>query len=109
MDTSNTASSAAAASPADQANISSSRTLTSSSACRSRRAQPATGQSATQATALTGGAMSIDEFLRWSSISRTKLYSEVRAGRIRLRKLGTKSLICRDDADAWLHSLPSAS
>lgn len=60
-------------------------------------------------TASTGGAMSVAEFCRWGCIGRTKLYSEVKAGRIKLRKLGAKTVILRRDADAWLNSLPAAS
>lgn len=56
-----------------------------------------------------GGAMSVGEFCRWSCISRTKLYSEVKAGRLELRKVGTKSVILRSDAEAWLRNLPTAS
>lgn len=56
-----------------------------------------------------GGAMSVGEFCRWGCISKTKFYSEVKAGRLELRKVGTKSVILRSDAEAWLHNLPTAS
>jgi hypothetical protein len=60
-------------------------------------------------TIIAGGAMSVPEFLRWASIGRTKLYSEVKCGRLKLRKAGAKTLILRSDAEAWLRSLPAAA
>jgi hypothetical protein len=60
-------------------------------------------------TSITGGAMSVAEFCRWGCIGRTKLYAEVKAGRITLRKIGAKTIILRRDAEAWLSSLPAAS
>ena len=57
---------------------------------------------------ITGGAMTVDQFCKWGCIGRTKLYAEVKAGRIPLRKLGSKTIILRADAEAWLSSLPTA-
>ena len=48
----------------------------------------------------------VPEFLRCFSISRTGFYREVKAGRIRLLKLGTASRVSRKDAEAWMQSLP---
>jgi hypothetical protein len=56
-----------------------------------------------------GGAMTVSEFLRWASIGRTKFYAEVKAGRITLRKIGSKTVILRSDGEAWLQSLPVVS
>jgi hypothetical protein len=56
-----------------------------------------------------GGAMTVPEFLRWASIGRTKFYSEVKAKRITLRKIGSKTVVLRADGEAWLNSLPVAS
>jgi hypothetical protein len=53
--------------------------------------------------------MSVADFCAWASIGRTKLYSEAKSGRIKLRKLGAKTVILRRDADAWLNSLPTAA
>jgi hypothetical protein len=39
---------------------------------------------------------------------RTTLYGEVKAGRIKLRKIGSKSVVLRSEGEAWLHSLPTA-
>jgi hypothetical protein len=56
-----------------------------------------------------GGAMTVPDFCRWASIGRTRLYAEVKAGRIPLRKIGSKTVILRVDGEAWLNSLPIAS
>ena len=52
------------------------------------------------------GALTVDEFCRWASIGRSKFYQEVTEGRIRLRKVGRKSVVTVPDARAWLESLP---
>jgi hypothetical protein len=59
--------------------------------------------------ATAGGAMTVSEFCRWACIGRTKFYAEVKAGRLTLRKIGTKTVILRSDAEGWLRSLPTAS
>ncbi|MEP6343795.1 MAG: helix-turn-helix domain-containing protein [Maricaulaceae bacterium] len=52
------------------------------------------------------GAFTVEEFLAWARISRTKLYEEIKENRIKPRKLGRKTLILRTDAEAWLNNLP---
>lgn len=52
------------------------------------------------------GAMSVDDFCAWASIGRAKFYREVGAGRIKLRKIGRKSIVTMSDAQAWLSALP---
>ena len=42
------------------------------------------------------------------SISRSKLYEEVAAGRLRALKAGSRTLIPVKSIDAWLNSLPDA-
>jgi excisionase family DNA binding protein len=42
------------------------------------------------------------------SISRSKLYEEVAAGRIKALKAGSRTLIPVASIDAWLSSLPDA-
>jgi hypothetical protein len=54
------------------------------------------------------GAMSVDYFCRWACIGRTKVYAEIKAGRLVMRKIGAKSVILRADAEEWLRSLPAA-
>lgn len=53
-------------------------------------------------------AMTVDEFCGWASIGRSKFYQEVNEGRIRLRKIGRKSVITMTDAQTWLDGLPEA-
>ncbi|GGD93562.1 hypothetical protein GCM10011390_10390 [Aureimonas endophytica] len=60
-------------------------------------------------TAPERGAMSVDEFCAWASISRAKFYRERNAGRIKLRKIGRKSVVVMSDAVAWLNALPEAA
>ena len=52
------------------------------------------------------GALTVDEFCGWASIGRSKFYKEVEEGRIRLRKVGRKSVVTVADALAWLENLP---
>lgn len=52
------------------------------------------------------GAMSVNEFLDWASIGRTKFYEELATGRLRIRKIGRKSIVTMTDAIEWLNSLP---
>jgi excisionase family DNA binding protein len=54
-------------------------------------------------------AMTIDQFCRSYSVGKTKAYSEIQGGKLKIRKLGSKTLIARDDAEAWLNSLPTTS
>jgi predicted DNA-binding transcriptional regulator AlpA len=56
----------------------------------------------------TSRALSIAAFCQQYSIGRTTAYAEIKAGRLRLRKVGTKSLIVFEDAEAWINSLPLA-
>jgi hypothetical protein len=50
-------------------------------------------------------AMSIARFSEDYGIGRTKVYEELNSGRLRGRKIGTRTLICEDDAEAWLQCL----
>jgi excisionase family DNA binding protein len=52
-------------------------------------------------------ALSVEEFCRRYSIGRTKAYQELGAGRLRARKVGKRTLITEDDAEAWLSRLPA--
>ena len=57
----------------------------------------------------TNAAFTLTEFLNWARIGRTKAYEKIDAGRLKIRKLGRKTLILRKDAEAWLENLPSAA
>lgn len=55
-----------------------------------------------------GGAFTVNEFCNWASIGRSKAYQEVQEGRLKLRKIGRKSVVTVQDAEAWLNNLPEA-
>ena len=52
--------------------------------------------------------MTLPEFLGHYSISRTAAYREIRDGRLRITKVGRRTLIARVDAEAWLEALRAA-
>jgi len=43
---------------------------------------------------------------RWG-ISHQTFYDEVKRGRLRIRKIGTKTIVTPEDEQAWLDSLPT--
>jgi hypothetical protein len=51
-------------------------------------------------------AYTLKDFCVAFSIGQTKLHEEIKSGRLKVRKFGTKSLIAKADADAWLAALP---
>src|SRR5262249_57859186 len=51
-------------------------------------------------------AMSIAQFCQRYSLSRTKVYEELKSGRLRGRKIGRRTIITEDDAEGWLRNLP---
>jgi excisionase family DNA binding protein len=51
-------------------------------------------------------AMRVSDACASLSISRSKLYLEVAAGRLKAVKCGSRTLIPAEAADAWLRSLP---
>jgi excisionase family DNA binding protein len=51
-------------------------------------------------------AMSIAEFCERYGPGRTKVYEELKSGRLRGRKIGSRTVITEDDAEDWLRSLP---
>jgi excisionase family DNA binding protein len=52
-------------------------------------------------------AFSIAEFCEKYGICRTKAYEEIKAGRLRVVKVGRRSLIKGTDAELWLAALPA--
>ena len=54
---------------------------------------------------MTKKAYSIPEFCAAYGVGRTKVYSEIGAGKLKTLKNGSKNLIRAEDADAWLNSL----
>lgn len=54
-------------------------------------------------------AMSISDFSKLFSIGRTKVYEEIRTGRLKAKKHGRRTLILMDEAQRWLRSLDDLS
>lgn len=54
-------------------------------------------------------ALSIEQFCARYSIGRTKTYAEIAAGRLRAGKVGRRTLIPVDSAEAWLAALASVT
>jgi excisionase family DNA binding protein len=54
-------------------------------------------------------ALSIPEAVAVSGFSRSSLYKEMAAGRLRAVKRGTRVAILSDDLKSWLKSLPEAT
>ena len=54
-------------------------------------------------------AYSVNDFCHVYSIGRTLFYDEVAAGRLRVRKVGKKTLVLASDGEAWANSLPEGS
>jgi hypothetical protein len=52
-------------------------------------------------------AMSIRAFCETFDLGRTSVYAEIRAGRLKIRKVGNRTLIGGDDAEEWWLSLPA--
>ena len=51
-------------------------------------------------------ALTVEEFIAAYGIGRTTTYEEIAAGRLAAVKLGRRTIIPREAADAWLASLP---
>lgn len=52
-------------------------------------------------------ALTVAEFCQSLKIGRTHFYSEVKAGRIQIKKSGRKTLVPLSERDAYLARLPS--
>jgi hypothetical protein len=48
----------------------------------------------------------INDFAEAVGISRRKAYAEIKAGNLRAKKLGSRTIITAPDADAYLEALP---
>jgi len=51
-------------------------------------------------------AYSVSEFLKAFAIGRTKFYQEINSGRLKARKLGTRTVVLASDAATWAAALP---
>jgi hypothetical protein len=54
-------------------------------------------------------AYSLVNFASRHGISRSKVYGEIRAGRLTARKIGDRTIILAEDGKAWRESLPPAN
>lgn len=54
-------------------------------------------------------AWSVETLAARSALGRSFLYQEIKAGRLRARRAGTRLVVLAADAESWLASLPSAS
>ena len=52
-------------------------------------------------------AMSIRAFCETYAIGRTTVYAEIKAGRLKARKAGTRTIIGDNDGEEWWRSLPA--
>ena len=50
--------------------------------------------------------MSVRGFCESVGIGRTRFYQEVKTGRLRVRKVGRRTIVTSDDAEDWLNRLP---
>jgi excisionase family DNA binding protein len=51
-------------------------------------------------------AVGITDAIRLSGVGRSTIFDEIKAGRLKARKAGRRTLILRDDLKAWLNSFP---
>lgn len=54
-------------------------------------------------------AMSVEDIATRSALGRSFLYQEIKAGRLRARRAGTRLVVLVADAEAWLETLPDAN
>ena len=60
-------------------------------------------------TSIEPAVMTIQDFSRWASIGRTRIYVEINSGALRIFKLGRRTYIRTVDAQAWLNGCAQAS
>jgi excisionase family DNA binding protein len=51
-------------------------------------------------------AFSIQAFCRQYGVGRTKVYQEIKAGKLKAKKAGKRTLIQGDEAERWARELP---
>jgi excisionase family DNA binding protein len=52
--------------------------------------------------------MSVEEAARFLGLGRSLIFNEIKSGRLIARKAGRRTIVARDDALAYLRSLPVA-
>ena len=53
-------------------------------------------------------AHTIPQFCKRNNIGRTTTYGEIRSGRLKAKKVGSRTIITSEAEDEWLDSLPDA-
>ena len=56
-------------------------------------------------TATQPRALSVEQFCEQYNIGKTTAYAQIREGRLRLRKIGKRSVIAVEDAEIWFMNL----
>lgn len=51
-------------------------------------------------------ASTVEEFAQRYGLCKQTIYNQARAGRLKIRKVGKRSVITAEDEKAWLESLP---
>jgi excisionase family DNA binding protein len=51
-------------------------------------------------------AFGVNDFAKATGVGRDKLYDAIRSGALKARKVGSRTIILREDGEAWLRSLP---
>jgi excisionase family DNA binding protein len=51
-------------------------------------------------------ALKIDEVVEASSLGRATIYRAIKAGKLRTRKFGSRTIVLREDLEAFLRALP---
>ncbi len=54
-----------------------------------------------------GGMFSVNDFCHWACIGRTKVYAEMKSGRLSAKKIGSRTVIPRTEAQRWASELLS--
>ena len=52
-------------------------------------------------------AYGIETFAKAAGVGRDAIYGAIREGRLTARKVGVRTIILREDGEAWLRSLPA--
>jgi excisionase family DNA binding protein len=53
------------------------------------------------------GALSVDDVAAWTGVGRGTVYQEIRDGRLKIAKVGRRTIVRAADARAWLASMTS--
>jgi hypothetical protein len=54
-------------------------------------------------------ARTVKQFCSDYAVGKTLTYAEIKAGRLRARKVGFKTVILHEDSEAWARSLPEVT